>query len=83
MLTTSKSHLAPFAYTVKRLLRTPTPLQHRPVNFYSTVEDHQMALAAQFKLKEGPVDWQDYNSRWNKIWSDGLNPGQVRVKLGK
>lgn len=25
------------------------------------------------------VDWQEYNSRWDRIWSDGVQPGQVNA----
>eukprot|EP00959_Pyramimonas_sp_CCMP1952_P327764 6862181-Pyramimonas_sp.AAC.1 len=27
------------------------------------------------------VEWDDYNSRWQKMWGAGLKPGQVRVDL--
>lgn len=26
------------------------------------------------------VDWAEYNSRWEHLWSLGLQPGQVRTK---
>lgn len=36
----------------------------------------------EIKYSADPVDWNEYNGRWEQLWSLGLQPGQVRVRVG-